>query len=69
MSNYVVEKILDSRIFKGKKQYKIKWMGYSNNESTWEPEQNLKTCMKMVNEFEKQNAIKNKFTAVTTMEN
>lgn len=33
---YSVEKIVDSRIHKGKKQYLIKWEGFPSNENTWE---------------------------------
>ncbi|XP_073439022.1 uncharacterized protein [Dendrobates tinctorius] len=34
---YVVEKILDSRIFRRKLQYLVKWQGYSVKENSWEP--------------------------------
>ena len=35
------EKILKSRKRKGKRQYLVKWFGYPNNQSTWEPEENI----------------------------
>jgi len=38
---YEVEEILDMRTHYGKKQYLIKWKGYSIDESSWEPEENL----------------------------
>ena len=36
---YLVEEILSERVFKGKVQYLVKWIGY--NESTWEPRANV----------------------------
>lgn len=41
---YTVEKILDKRVTKnGKHEYLVKWVGWSINESTWQPESNLVT--------------------------
>ena len=37
---YEAEKILDSRLHRGKLQYLVKWKGYPNEENTWEPENN-----------------------------
>ena len=48
---YEVEKIIDRRIKKGKKEYLIKWKGYSENESTWEPLSHLKYIQEHVKEF------------------
>ncbi len=39
---YKVEKILDKNVNGDNVEYKIKWKGYSINESTWEPLKNLK---------------------------
>ena len=36
---FIVEEVLSERIFRGKKQYLVKWKGY--DEPTWEPEKNL----------------------------
>lgn len=36
-----VERIVDDRMMKGRKQYLIKWVGYSESENTWEFEDNL----------------------------
>jgi len=47
---YEVEKILDKRRKKGIIQYLVKWLGY--DETTWEPEENLENCRKLVEEFE-----------------
>jgi hypothetical protein len=39
---YIIEKILKTRIFNGKKYMLIKWLGYSHEWNTWEPEENLR---------------------------
>ena len=33
---YIVEKILDSRLHRGKLQFKVKWKGYGVEENSWE---------------------------------
>ena len=49
---YEVEEILDKRINKkGKEEYKIKWEGYSLEESSWEPISNLKNVLNMIKEY------------------
>ncbi len=35
---YLVEKILDKKEVDGKLYYLVKWEGYEETESTWEPE-------------------------------
>ena len=46
-----VEYIKDSRLSRGKLQYLVKWKGYPQEESTWEPADNLKNSRKVVNDF------------------
>jgi hypothetical protein len=40
---YIIEKILKSRIVNGRKEFRIKWLGYTNDWNTWEPEENVRT--------------------------
>lgn len=50
---YMVEKILDKKKHKGVWKYKVKWEGYSLNECTWEPKDNLSNCKEMIERFER----------------
>jgi hypothetical protein len=36
-----VEQILDMRLYRCKRQYLIKWKGYSDAHNSWEPEENV----------------------------
>ena len=42
---YEVEKIINSKIYRNKKYYLIKWLCYPIHESTWEPKSNLKNLI------------------------
>lgn len=46
-----VEAILDCRINRNSMQYLIKWVGYPNEESTWEPLSNLTKMNDIMNQF------------------
>ena len=52
---FAVEEVLDSRLFRGKLQYLVKWEGYPKEESSWEPEENLKNAPIPLAEFHKKN--------------
>ncbi len=38
---FEVDRVLRERVVKGKKQYLIRWKGYSSFDDTWEPLENL----------------------------
>ncbi len=48
---YVVEKVLNSRMFQGKLQYLVKWEGYGVEGNTWEYWENLGNAQEKVTEF------------------
>ena len=57
---YYVEKILDRRKVNDRYEYKIKWEGYPMNQSTWEPLENLRTAMELVEEYDNEHPIPKK---------
>ena len=58
---YKVERITGKRINeRGALEYKVKWQGYPDTQSTWEPLRNLRNVNEMVVEFERRNSHKMK---------
>ena len=49
---YEVEKIIGKKMNGNSKEYLIKWKGYSEDESTWEPESNLENARLSIEKFE-----------------
>ena len=50
---YEVEEIIGKKKIRGKYYYLVKWKGYSLNESTWEPLENLDYANELIEEFNK----------------
>ncbi|CAG9315770.1 unnamed protein product [Blepharisma stoltei] len=56
---FEVEAIIDSKLKKdGSKLYFVKWKGYPEEESTWEPIDHLEHCKKAIAEYEKNHRAK-----------
>ncbi len=55
---YAVEKILDMKIIDDQVYYLIKWEGYPESESTWEPIEHLTNILHLVEEFRAQRLTK-----------
>ena len=51
---YEVKQILDSRLYQGNLQYLVKWLGYTEEHSTWEPLSNITNADEAVKDFHKQ---------------
>ena len=45
---YEVDKILNKRFHDGKREYLVKWKGYSKNDATWEPVTNLSNAHSII---------------------
>ena len=49
---YEIEKIIGKRIIKGIIEYKVKWLGYDESQSTWEPIGHLINAKEAIREYE-----------------
>nr|XP_053645525.1 M-phase phosphoprotein 8-like isoform X2 [Cherax quadricarinatus] len=52
--DWQVEKILEEREKKGKKEYLIQWKDWGPKYNTWEPEENLEGCQDIMKRFKEQ---------------
>ena len=50
---YEVEEILNSKFYRRKLKYLVKWKGYGSEENTWELEDNLTHAKCLIEEFHK----------------
>lgn len=50
-TEFEVEEILDSRLYRNHGQYLVKWIGYSDSDNTWEPYENLTNASEMISKF------------------
>ena len=50
--SFEVESILDSKVVKNRTKYLVKWVGYPEEEATWEPASYLRGCKEMIEEYE-----------------
>lgn len=50
---YEVEAIVGKKLIDGDICYLVKWLKYSSDENTWEPEANLAACKELVAQYEK----------------
>ena len=48
---YKVEKILKYKNISRCKHYLVKWKDYSDSENTWELENNLNECLKIIKKY------------------
>ncbi|XP_066289466.1 chromo domain-containing protein cec-1-like isoform X2 [Branchiostoma lanceolatum] len=50
---FEVEGILDQRMRRGRPEYLIRWLGFDEDDDTWEPEKNLMGCEEILEEWKR----------------
>ncbi|XP_064399252.1 chromo domain-containing protein cec-3-like isoform X2 [Halichondria panicea] len=50
-SIYQVDTIVGHQNTEGQDYYKVHWLGYSEKEDTWEPSENLSSCLDLIKQF------------------
>ncbi|XP_060077475.1 M-phase phosphoprotein 8-like [Ylistrum balloti] len=50
---YEVERIMGISKASGKTLYKVRWRGYGATDDTWEPIENLQSCLDLIEEYQK----------------
>ena len=59
--NYLIGKIVSSKVHHRKVHYLVKWEGYSDDQNTWEPYYNLMIdATEAINDFHMHNSIRPK---------
>lgn len=48
---YDVERILDERVRRGRRQFKVRWVGYGPEDDSWEPHSALRHLTDMIKQF------------------
>ena len=48
---YTVEKLVGRRVVRGRVKYLVRWLGYSKDQDTWEPAENI-LDQALIREFE-----------------
>ena len=52
VDDFVVKSILAKRTRQGKLEYRVRWLGYGEDDDTWEPKRNLTNVHEKIAEFE-----------------
>lgn len=63
-----VERILDDRMYRGRKQYLIKWAGCTDDENTWEFKSSL-FCERLLQEYEREKCLRVRKDSKGSLEN
>ncbi len=48
---YEVEKIVGEKVKNGRRFFLLKWKNYSSNVNTWEPEEHLENCKRLISDY------------------